>query len=58
MKFHALHLLKFIIILSNFVIQYIESQSNCMPITAWNYFGSKPDNGECLEVLIYDLIIF
>ncbi len=55
MKYHSLHLLKFIIILSNFVIQYIESQSNCMPITAWNYFGSKPDNGECFEVLISDL---
>ncbi len=55
MKYHSLHLLKFIIILSNFAIQYIESQSNCMPITAWNYFGSKLDNGDCFEVLIYDL---
>jgi hypothetical protein len=55
MKYHSLHLLKFLIILSNFAIQYIESQSNCMPITAWNYFGSKPDIGECFEVLISDL---
>jgi hypothetical protein len=55
MKYHSLHLLKFLMILSNFAIQYIESQSNCLPITAWNYFGSKPDNGECFKVLISEL---
>jgi hypothetical protein len=33
----------------------VKSQLNSMPITAWNRFGSKPDNGTCFEVSISDL---
>jgi hypothetical protein len=33
----------------------VSSQSNCMLISAWNRYGSKPDNGVCLEVSTSDL---
>ena len=33
----------------------VRSQSNCMLLSAWNRYGSKPDNGVCFEVSISDL---
>ena len=32
----------------------VKSQLNCMPITAWNRYGSKPD-GSCFEVSTSEL---
>jgi hypothetical protein len=49
-----LSLIQCLIIIIIIFAASVKSQLNCMPITAWNRYGTKPD-GSCFEVSISDL---